>query len=86
VGALTQGEPLTFQKKIEYIRKAYFDAKEKSISNYFRLTGLLGDTPAEQVASRLLSEGIYSTPKFAELHEQQLDAYKSWNSMNNEQI
>lgn len=79
-----QGEPLTFQKKIEFIHKAYYDAKEKSISNYFKLTGLLGDAPVEQVVSRLLSEGIYSSSKFTEVHEQQLLAYKHWNEQHQE--
>jgi hypothetical protein len=69
---------LTLKQKVEAIHGAYFGGSEASITNYFHHCGLLGSERPEEVAKKLLGEGIYASPKFQELHESQLEAYRNW--------
>jgi hypothetical protein len=79
------GEEMNFAKKCELIHRAYFGGDEFSIMHYFQLTGLLGSTSPDSVAARLLSEGIYSSAKFRDLHQRQQEAYTEWNKMKSRQ-
>jgi hypothetical protein len=79
------GAEMNFAKKCELIHRAYFGGDEFSIMHYFQLTGLLGSASPDSVATRLLSEGIYSSPKFRDLHQRQQDAYTNWNKMKSNQ-
>lgn len=69
---------MDLKKKCEFIHKAYFGTKETSVINYFYLTGILGDCLPSVVATRLLSEGLYSSEKFHQLHREQRSAYINW--------
>jgi hypothetical protein len=78
---------MTLATKCDFIRRSYFDTKESSILNYFTLTGILGNTPAETVASRLLSEGLFSKfGKFQDVYAQQQSAYLDWKLANSKDL
>lgn len=60
---------------MEVIHQAYFGGSERSIENYFRRVGLIGDMDPEQVMQQLLFDGARPRPQYKSLHDHQLGTY-----------
>lgn len=69
---------MTLQAKCEAIHGAYYGGKEESIVHYFSRCGILGNREPNELAVKLLGEGIYPAPKFKDLHNQQIVEFNQW--------
>jgi hypothetical protein len=69
---------LSFERKIQLIKQAYYGGSEESIKNYFKHTGILGTQNPIDVMANLLYEGIYPSEEWTDFHEKQLQYYQNW--------